>query len=125
MLPRVASKCGKSRAAEIESAVQIDVHHLMPLGRGELRHGKPAYDAAGVVDQHIQASETGDRLTDSAVALRVVAYVTGHEVPLGACGMYQIEGFLRRLRIARGNCYRRASAGKAQGGGTTNANIAA
>ena len=68
--------------AEIERAVQIDVHHFMPLGRGELRHGAFAYDAAGIVDQDIQASKSLNSFCDSLVALRVVAHVTGNKVAL-------------------------------------------
>ena len=62
--------------------MQIDVHHLVPLGRGELCHGAFAYDAAGVVDQHIQASKALNSFCYSLVALRVVAYVTGNKVAL-------------------------------------------
>ena len=67
-----------------ERALEVDLDHRIPLGLGHVDQHPVAQDA-GVVDQHVEASERGDRLIDQALGAFEVRDVVavGHRITTG------------------------------------------
>ena len=62
-----------------EVGVEVPVHHQVPLVIGELGGGLKIFGATGIVDQHVDASERGDRLLDEVLDVRLYGHVAGEE----------------------------------------------
>lgn len=98
----------RHRTAEVERAVDVGVHHCVPIGVGHLGQ-RLAPRHAGVVDQHMDRPDLGlDRL-HRGVDSRRIGDVEGAVMHLQALAGQHRGGFLQTPGVARIEHHRGAS----------------
>ena len=98
--------------AHQERAAEIDREHPVPVRGIAVHHGRIGIEHGRAVDEHVQATEAGDRVLDRAPARRLVGDVACDRCRATTCGLDEVCGRLRAcgIHVARG--HGRAGAGE-------------